>query len=311
MKRDHLHDHRLKAELKAAGMTAYGFFKLETDYIPTVIHKNEHIKGVVYGRLEGRVDSVMLLATDKRIIFMDYKPFYQDSDEITYEVVSGIKMSVVGPFASVVLHTRIKDYSLRFVNIKCARIFVEYIENYIEQQGTNGNTANNDAEMPVQESEKQPSTYKPYKIDHSNVSNKTLQASSQFTFYTDTAVLSTISKEGEPHASVVSFVTDKDDNYYFVTKTETQKAKNILYKNNVVLTIHHSHSLKVLQVHGVAETELDNDTTKLLISAVTEPKTYKEGVKFPPLTKLDAGDYIVFKITPISIRVQDYSKSNW
>jgi general stress protein 26 len=311
MKRDHLHDHRLKAELKAAGMTAYGFFKLETDYIPTVIHQNEHIKGVVYGRLEGRIDSVMLLATDKRIIFMDYKFFYQDSDEITYEVVSGIKMSVVGPFASVVLHTRIKDYSIRFINIRCARIFVEYIENYIEQQGTNGGDQKIESSIIAPASEADRPVYKPHKIDHSNISNKSLRVASNFTFYTDTAVISTVSKEGEPHASVVSFVTDKDDNYYFVTKTDTQKTKNITYKNKVALTIHHSHSLKILQVQGVANIELNSDITKMLIGAITEPKTYKEGVKFPPITKLDAGDYVVFKITPLSVRAHDYSKSNW
>jgi hypothetical protein len=84
-----------------------------------------------------------------------------------------------------------------------------------------------------------------------------------------------------------------------------------MHKNKVALTIHHSHSLKVLQVHGVAEIELDNDTTKLLIGAITEPKTFKEGVKFPPITKLDAGDYVVFKITPLSVRAHDYNKSNW
>ena len=44
------HKKRIESELKAAHMTAYGLLKMETAKLPEIIHDDEHIGGVVYGR---------------------------------------------------------------------------------------------------------------------------------------------------------------------------------------------------------------------------------------------------------------------
>jgi len=120
------HERRVKAELRAAGMTTYGLSKLGSSFLPKIIHENEHIHGVVYG--QSKQGSVMLVATDKRIIYLDKKPLYSDTDEMTYDVVAGVRITMTGFFTSVILHTRVGEYELRYVNRRCALHFVEYVE---------------------------------------------------------------------------------------------------------------------------------------------------------------------------------------
>lgn len=135
------HKQRIMEELKAVGMTPYGFIKLETKELPRIIHPHEHIEGVVYGR--AKTGLAMLIATDCRVIFLDKKPFAMIMDEMTYDVVSGVSFGQAASFIGITLHTRTGDYSLRFVNRKCAHNFVEYIEYKRLEHGpftTNANT---------------------------------------------------------------------------------------------------------------------------------------------------------------------------
>ncbi len=119
-------------ELKAAGVTRYGMKKFAVKYLPKIIHEKEHVHGVIYGRYADNEGSLtlnegVLVATDKKIIFVDHKPGFTNTDEITYDVVSGIKKTTA-LFSAVSLHTRLGDYSFRFINPKCANTFVAYVE---------------------------------------------------------------------------------------------------------------------------------------------------------------------------------------
>ncbi len=120
------HSERIKNELTALGVTKYGLLKMESRYLPHIIHKDEHIGGVVYGRNEE--GSVMLVATDRRVIYLDKKPMFVNEDELTYDVVSGVNFSRAGVGSVVILHTKVKNYSMRTLNQTCAEGFVEYIE---------------------------------------------------------------------------------------------------------------------------------------------------------------------------------------
>ena len=117
---------RVKQELREAGVTGYGLMKSESRYLPQIIHDDEHIMGVVYGQYDG--GSAMLVATDHRVIFLDRKPLFTTMDELTYDVVSGVKLNKSGLFIMVILHTRIADYTISHANGKCAEKFVKYIE---------------------------------------------------------------------------------------------------------------------------------------------------------------------------------------
>ena len=124
---------RIREELKAVGMTAFGRLKFASHFLPHVLHEGEHIRGVVYGRYtEGtgllRWVEGMLVATDRRVIFLDRKPGFEAMDELTYDIVSGVQKSYAWPFASVTLHTRIGNYTLRFANKRCIDLFMHYVE---------------------------------------------------------------------------------------------------------------------------------------------------------------------------------------
>ena len=98
---------RIQTELKAAGVTAFGRLKFASRFLPQVLHEDEHINGVVYGRYaEGtgllRWVEGMLIATDHRVIFLDRKPGFETLDELTYDVVSGVQKSYAWPFAQIV-----------------------------------------------------------------------------------------------------------------------------------------------------------------------------------------------------------------
>jgi hypothetical protein len=98
----------------------------ESRYLPSLIHTDEILGGVVFGK---HADGyAMLVATDRRIIFLDKKPLFVNEDEMTYDVIGGISISRAGIGTTVTLHTRLKDYTLRTFNQESAQKFVHYIE---------------------------------------------------------------------------------------------------------------------------------------------------------------------------------------
>lgn len=126
------HKARIWQELIEAGVTRFGRRKFNSHYVHSIIHPDEHIMGVVYGRYgtDGflRMNEGMLIATDRRVIFLDYKPGHMDMEEFTYNVVSGVKRLTAGPFSSVTLYTRLGNYTLRYSNPSCVERFMHFIE---------------------------------------------------------------------------------------------------------------------------------------------------------------------------------------
>ncbi len=285
------HKKRITQELREAGMTSYGLLKMETNKLPSIIHLDEHIGGVVYGRTTGdKVGSAMLIATDKRIIFLDVKPLFTTLDEVSYFVVSGIKENYAGPFAGVVLHTKVRDYGLRFVNRNCARQFVTYIEHHLEKFADDNKIV----------------------INEPDVSLLKLKEEADITYIKShtSAVLSTVSKTGIARGSVIHYVY-KDGYFYFVTKDETLKSQNIALHGQVALTIHDTNSLKTAQISGLAESETDKRTVSSIIEEISTPKQYNEGNHFPPIISLKRGNFVVVRIVPTTIEFHDYSKPSW
>lgn len=120
------HRQRIMNELKAAGVSKYALWTQESRYLPKIIHDDEHIGGVVYGHHEDGF--AMLIATERRVIFLDTKPLFKNEDEIDYNVVIGVNFSHAGFGSTVILHTHIKDYPIRTMNRRCAERFVRFIE---------------------------------------------------------------------------------------------------------------------------------------------------------------------------------------
>jgi hypothetical protein len=131
------HKQRVQAELKNALLSRWAMRSMEGKYIAQLIHVDEHIEGAVFGYQE--VGFAMLVATNWRVIFLDRKPLFMNSDEVNYRVVSGVNNNEVGYGSTVVLHTRVKDYKLFTFNRSSAEQFVHSIETRcMEDKGPEG-----------------------------------------------------------------------------------------------------------------------------------------------------------------------------
>jgi hypothetical protein len=69
-----------------------------------------------------------MVATDRRIIYLDKKPLFVNEEELTYEVVGGVSHGHNGLGSVVSLSTRVRNYKISTINEHCAQGFVEAIE---------------------------------------------------------------------------------------------------------------------------------------------------------------------------------------
>jgi len=120
------HSQRIKKDLQRLGVSRYAMLRSESRYLPHIIRPDEQLGGIAYGHYEEGF--AMLIATDRRVLFLDKKPLFINQDEFNYFTITGVTFSQAGPGCKVTLHTRIKDYELRTFNEVCARNFVRYIE---------------------------------------------------------------------------------------------------------------------------------------------------------------------------------------
>ena len=123
----------LHEELRKLGADRYDFWLPETHVLPYIIHPDEHIRGIVYGKyrhngVEPSQGRGALVVTDGRILLIDKKPLFLKCDELAYRVVSGVTYTRVGLAGTVTLHTRAGDIHVRTFNQKCADTFVAAVE---------------------------------------------------------------------------------------------------------------------------------------------------------------------------------------
>lgn len=131
------HQQRVQSDMKRLGATRLELFSSEANYLHKIIHHEEQIGGIAFGHHESGY--CMLIATNRRVIFLDKKPFFANVDDITYDVVSGVTFGHAGFGSTLTLHTRIKDIKLMTINDTSAKIFVDYVElRCLEHEKING-----------------------------------------------------------------------------------------------------------------------------------------------------------------------------
>ena len=289
------HEKRIKQETLAAGVTKFGMKKFGIKYLPKVIHENEHIGGVVYGRYSEKggpkYSEGALIATDLRVIFLDHKPGYTKKDIITYDVVSGIN-TTTAIFSAVTLHTRLGDFVIRFANPKCANIFKTYIEKR-RLEHLNGSSTKPTAQATS-----------------SSLKSMVLAGdASDFLQSHELATFSTIDRDGKVNGAVVYYHPSPEGYIYILTKAETEKAHNIFTHNQVALTIFDKQSLQTLQLQGQASIEADPSTKQYIFDHIVKPRMYGDKKQLPPVTQLEKGAFMIIKITSANVKFSDYKKS--
>lgn len=121
-------------------------------------------------------------------------------------------------------------------------------------------------------------------------------------------VLATADKKGVPHAATIYFIADTELSFFFVTKEKTTKHKNLQQNSNVSLAVYDAKSQTTLQIDGKATLIEDmkqfmdrfNKLLKVSLDTGDSPR--------PPVSKLYAGNYFMYKLQPKQIRLAEYMK---
>lgn len=288
---------RIRQELRDAFATPYGLIKQEARFLHNIVEDDEHVKAVIYG-LYGEngfgiqtSNSGMLVATDKRLIFIDRKPLFSDVDEFGYELILGINTNIAPIFAAVELHTANKEYHFRNVNKKCARHFEKYIESRVIDEN-------------IHERAPEVAAYIS-KIRHPE-STPISDAAVAFLRSHDLAVLSTINEDEEIDAATIYYKIDRDNRIYFMTKSSTAKAHNLFAHSYVALTIFDEKKMSTAQVKGICDIVDDPEVKNYIYSEISKPRQYGGVQMSVPVTKIKDGSYETFCITMTECKYRDY-----
>ena len=122
----------------------------------------------------------------------------------------------------------------------------------------------------------------------------------------DLAVLSTIGYDGWPHSAAVHYVLN-NGHLYVLTKTDTQKARDIETNNKVAVTVYDAASLGTVQLMGLASVETDRLLMRRLFPDLTRLHRYGVHVQTPPITQPHEGDFVIIRIHPTRVHFRNYA----
>lgn len=125
--RDRSRESQIVHELQTCGFGRMQLRSLEVRHLAEILKENEHILAAAFGHNEER-DRSVIIATDMRVIAIDYMPLFHSVDEISYSSIQGVSVSAAALRAVVILHVSGRDVVLRRVKLGMAQQFAEYIE---------------------------------------------------------------------------------------------------------------------------------------------------------------------------------------
>lgn len=122
-------------------------------------------------------------------------------------------------------------------------------------------------------------------------------------------VLSSVTPDNNPHGTVVYFCVDKDFVCSFITKSGTKKNDNIKHNNHVMLTVFDPKTQTTVQILGFAQEIRDSRRVNAIAGSIVNT-SIKTARNLPPLSKLDAGQFVGYEIVPVEARMATYASSN-
>lgn len=279
---------RIASELQAVGITGAGLKRTEARKLYMMLHPDEHVMGAIRGRYKG--DGAMFVATNRRMLLLNYKPLFHNNDEISYDVLAGVTYNPEGLYAGVDIHTRMGDFPFRYVNKKSAKKLVEYLEhkhlevsNYQKSNGAGTPTSTPIAKQLTPE-------------------GRIFLASHNI------GVLGSINKDGGINGAVVYYVLGADSSLYMVTKQQTAKAQNIRTNSQVAFTVYDEQARATMQIRGVATVEKNAGKAGEIVQHIIKPHLYNLQLAWPPITQLIAGPYQVIQISMTDAKYTNFNQ---
>lgn len=286
---------RVRKELAMAGVTPYGLQKSESKALYDYLSKDEHVLAAIYGQHDST--SAMMVATTKRLFFIDIRQFQNITDEASYDVFGDINVMEGVAFATVDIRTKPRNYHFTMVNKRCARKFLNVVEKLAIDP------------LAPQASQEYYSTLLPSQPDTTTNGAESNPEEISFLQEHSIATLSTRGENGYPHGVTIYYFHDKSDpnHIYHVTKSSTHTAMNIRRNQKVAFTITDLKKMTTMNIDGVAELERRPDKKNQIVGLLFTYQKANSPVKLPPLAKIKQGSFVVYRthIKAISLRRYD------
>lgn len=122
-------------------------------------------------------------------------------------------------------------------------------------------------------------------------------------------VLATADAKGRPHASTVYLVSDRVLNIYFVTKKETQKARNLAENPHASVALFDAETQVTVQIDGEVQPVEDMDAANRIFIEIQGIARRTSSSGIPPVTELSAGGYITYRLSPSDVQMTTYGRN--
>lgn len=119
-------------------------------------------------------------------------------------------------------------------------------------------------------------------------------------------VLAEVMPSGYPHASAIYFNVDNQFTIYFVTKTNTQKYKDLQQNQQACLVAFDQPTQATVQISGKVTEITDSSEVRSVVDSI-ENIAHRFSISgVAPIIKLDTGDYVAYELKPDTIRFAMY-----
>ncbi len=120
------------------------------------------------------------------------------------------------------------------------------------------------------------------------------------------AVLATANKSGVPHAATIFYATDSQMNIFFMTKEKTTKYRNLIENPQAALAIYQPEAQSTAQISGPVSRVDNPEMMQKALRIMSKYSNLTGQTPETPISKLDAGSYVLFKVWPQNIRLGEY-----
>lgn len=121
-------------------------------------------------------------------------------------------------------------------------------------------------------------------------------------------VMSTSLPNGNPHGSVIYYCIDQQFTIKFLTKSKTRKYENLKQHDQVVITVFEPETQTTAEISGKAVEVTESVEINSIAGSILAASMKTSGAGLPPISKLDAGEYVAFKIVPEQIKMAVYAR---
>lgn len=123
------------------------------------------------------------------------------------------------------------------------------------------------------------------------------------------AVLSTADETGKPHGATIYFTfDDANTNFFFITKQDTTKNRNLQQNPKAALTVHEAQSQTTVQIEGNVTEEKEPTKIESVFQSVLGSAIKTSTGDALPTAKLQAGAYVAYRLIPTSIRMASFTR---